>query len=222
MSKIELIEEAIERAIRRESKLTPFAMSVPMLGSLQIRHLLNNLGAISKSFLDVGSHRGGSYCSAVFKNNNLDDVAAVDSWASDVINGEHNEEDFRENAAMFTPANVEKPTIMNIIKSDAFETDLSLFDGRKIDFYSYDAGHSFDDQKNALLYYNPILADEFIYVCDDFNFGEVKQGTFAGIQEGGYQIRYYRELSNIDSGPDEHCNEQWWRGYGVFLLKKQS
>ena len=93
MSKVELIEEAIEKAIRRESKLTPFAMSVPMLGSLQIRHLLNNLGAISKSFLDVGSHRGGSYCSAVFKNNNLDDVAAVDSWASDAINGEHNEED---------------------------------------------------------------------------------------------------------------------------------
>jgi hypothetical protein len=222
MTKIELIEQAIEKAINRESKLTPLAMSVPMLGSLQIRHLLNNLGAISSSFLDVGSHRGGSYCSAVFKNNNLDDAAAVDSWASDLTEGEHHEEDFRDNSAMFTPANVEKPTIMNIIKSDAFGVDLSLFDGKKVDFYSYDAGHGFEDQKNALLYYKPILADEFIYVCDDFNWGEVKQGTFAGIQEGGYQILYYRELSNTDPNSDEHNNNEWWRGYGVFLLKKQA
>lgn len=221
MNKIELIENAIEKAIRRESKLSPFAMSVPMLGSLQIRHLLNNLGAISSSFIDVGSHVGGSYCSTVFNNNNLDDVAAVDSWASDITEGHRHEEHFRENAAMFTPANVEKPTLINIIKSDAFEVDLTLFDGKKIDLYSYDAGHSFDDQKNALLYYKPVLADEFIYVCDDFNYGDVKQGTFAGIQEGEYEILYFRELSNDDPHSDEHNNEQWWRGYGVFLLKKK-
>jgi hypothetical protein len=219
MTKIEQIEEAIEKAIRRESKLTPLSLSVPMLGSLQIRHLLNNLGAISTSFIDVGSHVGGSYCSAVFKNNNLKDVAAIDSWESDITEGHNHEQHFRENAVIFTPANVDDPTIMQIIKSDAFKVDLSLFDGQKVDFFSYDAGHSREQQKQALIYYKPILADEFIYCCDDWAFDGVKEGTLEGIEDGGYEILYQRELLN-DNG-ELYQNEQWWDNYAVFLLKKK-
>lgn len=220
MTKAEQIEDCIQKAILRESKITPLALDVPMLGSLQIRHLLNNLGAISSNFLDVGSHVGGSYCSAVFKNNNLDNVFAIDSWASDAIEGHHHEQDFRDNATFFTPANVEKPTIMAIIKSECFEVDLALqFDDVKIDFYSYDAGHSREQQKEALIYYKPILADQFIYCCDDWTFDGVKEGTMEGIAEGGYEILYQKELLN---DTDElYMNEQWWTGYAVFLLKKK-
>src|SRR5882762_1491374 len=205
MDKIELIQSAIIMAERRESKITPLALAVPMLGSLQIRHLLNNLGAISTNFLDIGSHVGGSYCSAVFKNNNLDNAFAIDSWESDATDGHNHEGDFRENAAFFTPANVEKPTFMAIIKSECFEVDLNQFDDVKIDFYSYDAGHGREQQKQALIYYKPVLADEFIYVCDDWTYGEVKEGTMEGIEEGGYEILYQRELLNDTSG-DGHLN----------------
>lgn len=219
MTKIKQIEDSITRAMCRESKITPLALAVPMLGSLQIRHLLNNLGAISRNFLDIGSHVGGSYCSAVFNNNNLDNAFAIDSWASDVTEGHNHESDFRENAAFFTPANVEKPTIMAIIKSECFEVDLSEFDDVKIDFYSYDAGHSREQQRDALIYYKPILADEFIYCCDDWTFEGVKEGTMEGIELGGYEILYQKELLNDTA--ELYLNEQWWDGYGVFLLKKK-
>lgn len=218
MTKIEQIQAAIFYAEQRQSKITPLALAVPMLGSLQIRHLLNNLGAISTNFLDVGSHVGGSYCSAVFKNNNLDNAFAVDSWESDATDGHNHERDFRENAVFFTPANGEKPTFMAIIKSECFEVDLSQFDDIKIDFYSYDAGHSQEQQKQALIYYKPVLADEFIYVCDDWMFEGVKEGTLEGIKEGGYEILFATELLN-DNG-EFYQNEQWWDGYAVFLLKK--
>lgn len=219
MIRVKQIELAIEKAIKRESKITPLALAVPMLGSLQIRHLLNNLGYISKNFLDVGSHVGGSYCSAVFNNGNLDNVFAVDSWESDVIDGHKHEEDFRENAFFFTPCNTDNPTFMSIIKSDCFQVDLMEFDDVKIDLYSYDAGHSKEQQKQALIYYKPILAEEFIYVCDDWMFEGVKEGTMEGIEEGGYEILYQRELLN-DNG-ELYQNEQWWDGYAVFLLKKK-
>src|ERR1700743_2238233 len=86
-ARIAQINLAIEMAILGKSKLSPLALSIPMLGSLRIRHLLNNLGAISTTFLDVGSHVAGSYCSTVYKNENLKYSAAVDSWESDAITG---------------------------------------------------------------------------------------------------------------------------------------
>lgn len=214
MTKIEQIEDAIEKALRRESKLTPLAISVPMLGSLQIRHLLNNLGAVSKRFLDVGCHRGGSYCSAMFKNDDIEHATAVDSWASDIIEGMECEKDFRENAELLTPSQSK----LVVLKGDCF--DVSIGEVHGVDFFSYDAGHSKEDQKEALVYYRPALANEFIYVCDDWTFGDVKEGTMQGIEEGGYEILYQRELLN-DTPGDGHLNEEWWRGYAVFLLKKK-
>jgi hypothetical protein len=217
MGKIELIDEAIEKAIRRESKLTPLALSVPMLGSLRIRHLLNNLGAISSRFIDVGSHRGGSYCSTVFKNPNIVYACAVDSWESDkdLPENEKNEIDFMENATLMTPAE----TVLEIVKSDAFAS-LDKLPITEMDLFSYDAGHSREDQKNALIYYRPILSSEFIYCCDDWMFEEVKPGTMDGIEEGGYEILHMRELINETPG-DGHLNDEWWRSYAVFLLKKK-
>jgi len=214
MSKIELIKGCIENAEKRRSGLSPEAINVPMLGSLQIRHLLNNLGAISSSFLDVGSHVGGSYCSAVFGNANLSHAYAVDSWASDATEGHKHAKDFIANSIAFTPYGVD----FRIINSDCFEVDLTGIK-KDIDFYSYDAGHSREQQKQAIIYYKPILANEFIYVCDDWTFEGVKEGTMEGIEEGGYEILFQQELLN-DNG-ELYQNEQWWDGYAVFLLKKK-
>lgn len=214
MNKIEQIQEAIFYAEQRRSKITPMALAVPMLGSLQIRHLLNNLGAISTRFLDVGSHVGGSYCSAVFKNDNLNKACAIDSWESDRTEGHFHEKAFIENFELFTPLGV----MASIVKSDCFSANLELVpDG--IDFYSYDAGHSREDQKNALIYYKPILSDVFIYCCDDWMFEGVKEGTMEGIVEGGYDALFATELLN-DNG-ELYQNEKWWDGYFVALLKKK-
>jgi len=216
MNKIQQIDNAIEMAIKRESKLTPLALSIPMLGSLRIRHLLNNLGAISTTFIDIGSHVGGSYCSTVFKNENLKYSAVVDSWESDAATGRSCYQEFVDNSLLCKPITLE----LSIEVSDCFSVDLTKFN-EKFDLYSYDAGHSSEDQKQALIYYKPILADQFIYCCDDWLYGEVKEGTMDGIREGGYEILHQRELINETQG-DGHLNDEWWRSYAVFLLKKKS
>jgi hypothetical protein len=215
MTKTEQIESCIEMAVKKESKLSPLALSIPMLGSLRIRHLLNNLGAISNSFLDVGSHVAGSYCSAVYKNDNLKYSAAVDSWESDAITGRSCYQEFTDNVLLCKPLELE----LLVEKSDCFSVDLTQFK-HPFDLYSYDAGHSRSDQKNALVYYKPILADEFIYCCDDWLYEQVKGGTMEGIKEGGYEILHQRELINETPG-DGHLNDEWWRSYAVFLLKKK-
>lgn len=213
MNKIDQIINAIEKAKRRESNLTPLGLSIPMLGSIQIRHLLNNLGAISKNMADIGSHIGGSYCSMVC-NNHLEKTYVIDSWASDEESERKCEHEFIENVSLCRPIETE----LKIIKSDCFATDLTLIDV-PIDLYSYDCGHSKEEQKQALIYFKPILSDEFIYCCDDWDFDGVKEGTWEGIELGGYDVLFHQELLN--EGPGDHLDQEWWNSYAVFLLKKK-
>lgn len=208
----ELIIDAIEKAFKRESNLKSEAFDVPMLGSLQIRHLLNNLGSISTKFMEVGSHRGGSFASAVYENHNLKTTVAIDSWLSDETEGHSYMEDFKSNVSRFVPHQD-----FIIIKQDSFEVDLAACP-KGIDFYYFDGSHDYESQRKALTYYLPVLADEFIFCVDDFMLSEVEQGTFDGIKESGCKILFEREFVT----EKEYDNESWWRGWYVALLKKKS
>lgn len=207
----EIISKAIGNAEELKSKITSSgAYNVPALASLRIRCLLNNLGESAINYMECGVHRAGTFSSSVYDNKNIKNAYAIDSWASDHMQGEVCEVDFRKNAAEFTPLE----TKLHIIKSDCFNVDLSLIKD-KIDFYLYDAGHSYDDQKQALTYYYPVLADTFILCVDDYDLPEVEKGTLDGIKEMGLTPIYTAILKGGD-----HDNDGWWRGYGVFLLTK--
>lgn len=207
----ELIDLAIERAIARKSKLTDEAMRVPMLGSLQIRHLLNNLGGLASHYLEHGVHKGGSFCSTVFQNQLLT-ATAVDSFESDLTNQvDPAEPIFLENANKF----LHPGTTFKMIKSDSFAVSPEQIEN-KIDLYYFDGCHSYEHQRKALTHFKDVMEDEFIYVVDDFMLDEVRNGTWDGIREAGYDVLYERELVTSH----EYDNESWWRGFFVALLKK--
>jgi hypothetical protein len=217
MTKIELIEEAIERADNFQSKVKDLAAyDVPALASLKIRCLLNNLGELATNYMECGVHRGGTFCSTVAGNKNIKKAFAIDSWESDHMGGEIHETQFLAAAK----ANVTPSTKLVVVKDDCFSVDLSKIDS-PIDMFLYDAGHSRDDQRKALTYYYPVLANEFIYCCDDWQFGEVKEGTLEGIKEMGFDVLFEKELLNTTQG-EEHLNMEWWRGYYVALLRKKT
>lgn len=215
MQKIEDIQMAIFNAEKRNSKMTQQAWDVPALASIQGRHLLNNLGAISSHYLEIGVHKGGTFCSTVCGNKLLSAVA-IDSFASDEPN--HNDQaepQFMANSKLL----LEPETDFMFIKNDSFKVDLSIIPPN-VDFYFFDGSHSREDQKNALLYYKPVLAETFIYACDDWDYGDVKEGTSEGVLQGGYEILFHEELHGAI--PGEHDNDSWWRGYWVALLKKKA
>lgn len=213
MNKIELIESAIEKADRFDSKIKSLpAYEVPALASLKIRCLLNNLGEIATNYMECGVHRGGTFCSTIACNSNIKKAFAIDSWASDHMDGQIHELQFLSAAN----SNISKDTELIVIKEDCFSVDLSKIN-ESIDMFLYDAGHSRYDQKNALVYYYPVLANEFIYLCDDWQFEQVKEGTMDGIKEMGFHILFEKELLT----DKEYNNESWWRGYYVALLKKK-
>lgn len=211
MSKVKLVEEAIEKTLRRESKLTTLAMWVPALSSLNIRHLMNNLGAISDTYLECGVHKGGLFCSTVTNNSNLRYATAIDSWESDENNEDKAEAQFEENAEML----ISPDTRLIKLKLNCFDHSVSDVPGN-YDLFLYDAGHSYEDQKNALLFYGSWLKDEVIFCVDDYDWDEVRKGTEDGIKESDYEIVFEKVFKGND-----HDNESWWNGFAVFLLKKK-
>lgn len=210
--KVEAIKTAIAKSLNRQSNLTEEAMLVPGLMSLNIRHLLNNFGAISTVVCDHGSHVGGSFCSMVYGNNNIKTAIAIDSWASDETEGMNYEKAFRENAGKCVPKNTE----LMVVKSDSFSVDLNTLP-KGIDLYYFDATHSFEAQRDGLLYYLPVLADVFIFCVDDYMLPEVEAGTQEAIKQSGCEVLYERKFET----DHEYDNESFWRSWYCCILKKK-
>jgi hypothetical protein len=208
--KIKALKNAITMSEERRSKLTEENFAVPALVSLAGRHLYNNIGAISTRLLECGSHIGGSFTSSI-SNNNLISCTSVDSFASDWVEDRQCMPIFIQNVGKFLP----KKTEFNFIHSDVFEVDLNeVPDG--IDFYIYDASHSYEDQRLGVTYYLSKMANEFVMVVDDFDWDDVYNGTYKGIIDGELDVLW----QHIFQGND-HDNMQYWNGYGVFLLRKK-
>lgn len=220
MSKIEAIKHAISEANFFRSKLTPEALGVPGFTSLKIRHLMNNLGAISTNFLEVGSHKGGTFCSAAFQNPNLQFITAIDNF-SEFSEGSPFQE-LMNNVGKFKATQ----SFFKMLMVNCWEVQKeSLPQG--IDFYMYDGNHGLDEQKMACTHFIESMANEFIFCVDDYSvWPQVKQGTKEGIALAelryklknlpGFTVLFEQELYNGVEGD----NMGFHMGFWVALCKK--
>lgn len=215
--KIEAIKDAIEKAKNHQSKMDETAWSVPALSSLKIRHLMNNLGAISTRYFEAGVHVAGLFSSTIRNNPNLISVTANDSFASDLDSDIKYEPQFHEN----TQKCLCSETRFQLLKGDTFSFSPKDVVGL-IDLYLFDADHSYESQRKAMTHFLPSMANEFIVCVDDWQYGDVKKGTLDGIEDSKCQVLLQEELVNPEPySEDQHLNDLWWRGFTVFLLKKK-
>lgn len=216
--KIQAIKEAIEKAKNHQSKMDQTAWSVPALSSLKIRHLMNNLGAISTNYLECGVHRGGLFCSTLINNTHLR-ATANDNFASDILTGEDIEHEFAINRKKCTV--VSQWPYIEVKKCDTFDVNPSTIDG-PIDLYLFDASHDYESERKAVTHFLPAMADEFILCKDDWQYGDVKRATIDGILDSNCDILFQEELLNPEPyTEDMHLNDHFWRGFAIFLLKKK-
>lgn len=208
--KVGQIVEAIEKAIKRESKLTQEALEVPSMTSLNIRHLLNNLGSISSNYLECGTHLAGHLCSVLCNNGNLKIVTAIDNYSEFNKDGVTKGEALN-NMATFCPPE----TSAELIEEDCFT--VKTLPLNNYDFYNYDAQHTESSQQRAVGHFLPNLTNEFIMVVDDWAFEGVERGTRTGINLAKLEILFEQIFTTPEGG--QH-NEHWHNGYAVFLLKQ--
>lgn len=190
------------------SKLTEDILNIQGMSSDKVRHLLNNIGSLGRTYLEVGCWRGSTLISSTFQNN-FEEITAIDNF-SQYCNQEV------VDSLMSNIEQYSKDTgVINFYNQDCFQFDLSLIN-KPVDVYFYDGDHTYDAQFKAIKYFYQVLNDECIIIVDDYNTKEAKFGTESALKETGLKVLERYELPARFNGD----KEQYWNGILVIKVKK--
>lgn len=198
------ISNAIECSYKRITKLNDKAIRMRGMSSFKVRNFLNKLLEIPNSrYLEIGVWQGSTFYSALY-GNSPESAVAIDNFSNPP-----------SDQAIFIRNMDDVGTKFEFINSDCFLTKEKL-DSKKFNIYFYDGDHSEESHYQALKYFYDNLDDEFIYICDDWNWQNVKDGTHRAIKELNIAIIEEWDLPS-------RCNsdrESWWNGIWVSILRK--
>lgn len=197
------IKEAIEKAERLESNLPESVISdLKGMSSPCIWHLLNNL--IQGPYLEIGVWKGSTLIAALYDKKIK--ATAIDDFSQ--FGGPRTE--FSQVTQLYSISP------FRFIDGDCFDPAV-IFDVDKcVKYYFYDGGHTEQDQYNALVKYLDKMADEFVYIVDDWNMLPVQEGTTQAIHDLNLEVIERHERFTPKNGH----KETWWNGIAIFRLKK--
>jgi hypothetical protein len=209
---IEHLKTCFENAQLDKSKCSSEILRIDGMSGRRTRHFYNNLLTLPDArYLEIGTWKGSSVCSAMFENSA--DVVCVDNWTE--FSGPKNE--FLTNFNKFKGNNTAK-----FIEQDCFSIDVTTLP--RFNIYLYDGDHKEESHYKALTHYIDCMDDTFIYVVDDWNWKSVRDGTQRAIADLNLKILYEidHRTTNNDTHPVFRSAQQvlWHNGiYAAVLLK---
>jgi hypothetical protein len=202
-----IIEKAINDANNDNTKLNDKAFEIQGMSGRKNRIFLNSLLSLNNSrYLEIGVWKGSTMYSALF-NNNVEYAVGIDNWSEFC----GSKEEFVKNMS-------DIQNKFDFYDEDCFSLDKSKFKN-KFNVYFYDGNHDEINQENALLYFYDCLDNEFIYICDDWDFDHVKTGTRSGLKKAN--IKIYNEWILGEPGVRSDTNG-WWCGLYVAYCAKEN
>ena len=214
MNLTEHLHISFTKAENEESKITQEILEMEGMTGNMTRHFYNNLLSTENiRYLEVGTWKGSSTCAAIYENKA--DVVCVDNW-SEFHDGDEIKEEFLENLEKYKGQNK-----VEFIEADCFSINTKTL--KKFNVYLYDGGHKKEDHYNALAHFYDCLEDEFIYICDDWDWADVRNGTWQAINELNLEVISFKErsLQEGDSWkPTIYAKLAWWNGIWAAVLKK--
>jgi len=185
------------------SKITPDILEMEGMSGKKTRHFYNNLLNMQDArYLEIGTWKGSSVCSAMCGNKAK--VICIDNWSE--FGGP--KADFLVNFSKYKGLND-----AHFIEQDCYKVDVSKLP--KFNIYMYDGNHTAESHYNALLHYYNCLDDMFVFIVDDWNWKDVRDGTLASFKALNLQVLYYKEIFTQDQVKDT-----WWNGIYVAILHK--
>ena len=205
----ELVEASIAVAEQFGGKLPAEVLQLNGMSSAKVRRLLNHLcSRPGTRYLEVGVWAGSTLISALFGNASTIVAAdAIDNFSQ--FDGPRTV--FEANTRQFLDAG-------SFTFHDKGYLEVSPTLHPPVNVYFYDGDHSAESQRDGLLHFWPCLADEFIFIVDDWNWPQVQQGTFEGIAKSGGRVVKYWELPAAFNGD----LDQYWNGLFVAVIQKCS
>ena len=197
------INYSLTNAEKGKSKINQEIINLDGMCGIKARHLYNNLINYGNElrYLEIGSWKGSSICSALFDNKN-NNVLCIDNW--NVVGGK---EDFLKNLEKFKGNNE-----VSYIDTDYLNNVPEI--NSKFNIYVYDGDYLKDCNYKALVKYYNYLDDIFIYIKNDWNEEYVREETEEAIRKLKLNYIYKKEIIV------EKSLENWWNGMCIFILRK--
>lgn len=226
------IDQSIHLAEMGLSRLHPLVYDIDGMSGRKYRHFLNNLMRFSPTFygharpikyLEIGSWKGSTLCSAIC--NNAIFAVSIDNFSEFqdmkiVMEGPAPPEAIKDNIAKTVAVSPIKSKVLGL-KQDCFVVNpLSL----SIDFdvYFYDGEHSYDSQYRAFTHFDPCLADTCVVLVDDYAIdvpNPPREATQQAFKDLGYRVHKDWYLFNGNATLEQALAE-WWNGVYVAVIEK--
>jgi hypothetical protein len=87
----------------------------------------------------------------------------------------------------------------------------------------YDGNHTKDSHYRALVHYYDCLDNTFVFIVDDWNWQDVRNGTYESIKLLNLSVLYEREIrltTDNSHTSRQLAKETWHNGIYVAILKK--
>lgn len=210
---VEHIESCLRKADRLESNITPEITQMQGMSGLKTRHFYNNICSMEGArYLEIGVWKGSSLCSAMCGNSMK--VVAIDNFSefSGGVYGNPRGE-FLTNFEKYKGDND-----ATFIDADCWTIDPKSF-GTTFNIYMYDGNHTETSHYEALNHYIECLADEFIYLVDDWNCSHIRDGTLNAIKENKLDIVFQKEIFTSGNPGIQQGHNDWHNGISIFVLK---
>jgi hypothetical protein len=210
---IEQINNSFRLANNKESKINKDILDIEGMSGIKSRHFFNNLcSSYDVRYLEIGSFHGSTFSSALYKNKIT--AISIDNWSE--FGDQKPKEHFLNNLDKYIGNNDVK-----YIEEDCWKVDIKTLP--KFNIYFYDGHHSEEAQFKALDYYKDCLDEQFILIIDDWNWEQVRTGTYNGLKKNNMKIVYeyqlYTDTSN-NHGFYAFKNSFWHNGLVVFVIHK--
>jgi hypothetical protein len=203
---IEHIDKAINDSINLKSKLSSDIFEIDGMTGVYTKHFYNNICNFENcKYLEIGSWKGSSICSAIC-NNNIK-ATCIDNWCE--FGGP--KDICKQNLDKYKGISE-----VTLIEQDCFAIDKTIFP-YKFNVYLYDGGHEYEHQYKAITYYYEVLDDISIVIIDDWMAPWIRDGTRAAFKDLNINILYEKEFIPTGTGT---VPEEWWNGIYIGLIKK--
>jgi hypothetical protein len=211
---ISLIESAYQTALKEDSKVCKEILDMDGMTGKMTRHFYNAVcSSPDTRYLEIGTWKGSSICSAMYKNTGK--FICIDNFSE--FSQASTRVELLKNLTTFRG-----DTDVTFIEENSFEVNLNELP--KFNIYLYDGDHSREAHVKALTYYISCLDDTFIFIIDDWNWYDIRYATKDAIEQLGLKVLYYKEIcttyDNTHPEPDNPEKIKWHNGMGIYVLQK--
>lgn len=197
------------------ARLPPDVLEIEGMSGRKYRMFANNLVRLLKdpAYLEIGSWAGSTLCAAIAGNRVR--AVAVDNWS-----------EFGGPVGAF---------FSNVGRCSSVDTRLSVLfeDFRAVDYrpmgpfniYLFDGPHTYEDHRDSLGVAIDALADQFVFIVDDWNWMPVRNGTWQSIQDHDLEILLAIEVRTTHD--ETHAiplgrHSDWHNGCLITVLRKKT